>query len=87
MTSKTFTFELPYSAASCIALAKEQAEQHRIQFNGDERAGACSGHGFSGQYTIVDRTITVTIDKKPMFIPWSLIEQKARAYLQALPGK
>ncbi|NCC51847.1 MAG: hypothetical protein EOM20_11600 [Spartobacteria bacterium] len=81
MQSRTFTFELPCPVEQLLTHARREADAHGITFTGDTQSGACSGHGFSGHYTASGTTLRVTVDQKPLFIPWAMIEKGARDYI------
>ncbi len=78
--SKSFDIPLTGDAGALVAKAEETARQAGAEFSGDTSSGRFAASGVEGQYTVKGDTITVTITKKPMVAPWSLVEQKVRSF-------
>ena len=55
--------------------------QDRVIVSGDVRRGKFSGM-FDGHYTVDGRTVSVRIEKKPIFVPWSMV-RRGLEYLSA----
>jgi len=55
-------------------------ESGGIELKGDSQSGTLKGKGFQGSYTMQmmngKNEVTLKIDKKPIIVPWSLIESK-----------
>jgi len=65
-----------------ISTAKKDAQKYNIVFEGDNKSGYCSGHGFEGTY-IVDRDfIIICVNKKPAFVTKSRVEKEIRKYFK-----
>lgn len=74
--AKTFTYQINTDPEELLAAAKRASAENGINFKGDTVSGRVEGKGFAGQYAIDDSRISLSIDKKPAFVPWSLIENK-----------
>lgn len=79
MAEKTFEFEVPEdtSAETLMEQARVRARQAGITIEGDASAGSFRGTA-EGRYTVEGRTVRVEVEKKPAFVPWSLIETGLR---------
>jgi hypothetical protein len=60
--------------------AKQVAQTNNALFDGDEASGSFAGSGVKGSYEITNGVITVTITRKPFFVPWSLVETQIRGF-------
>ena len=78
--SKSFDIPLTGDAAALVAKAEQVAREAGAEFSGDARAGRFAASGVEGEYTVQSDTITVTITKKPIIAPWSLVEEKVRSF-------
>jgi len=78
--SKAFEVKLTSDPDEVIAKAKVAARENGVKFEGDSQMGHFSGHGIEGSYLILDDTLAIKISKKPLIMPWSLIETKLRKY-------
>jgi len=74
--AKTFTYQINSDPETLVATAKQKSAESGISFEGDAASGRIEGKGFAGAYTIDGDRISLTFDKKPAFVPWSLIENK-----------
>jgi hypothetical protein len=74
--AKTFTYKINSAPEALIATAKQKSAESGITFEGDAASGRIEGKGFAGEYMIEGDQISLTFDKKPAFVPWSLIESK-----------
>ena len=52
------------------------ANKHDIEFQGDHEKGFAKGKGFNVEYVVEGTMCTLTVTKKPMLIPWSLVERQ-----------
>jgi hypothetical protein len=50
---------------------------------GDASAGKFVGHGLEGHYTIAGRTVAITIHRKPMLVPWAMIESRLHEFFSS----
>lgn len=79
--SKSFEIELREKAEHVFARTRKTAAEGGWHFEGDTRSGNIAGQGFAGTYIVEDRKILVTIHKKPVLIPWFVIESQIRSFL------
>ncbi|RLT99949.1 MAG: hypothetical protein D9N11_13660 [Ketobacter sp.] len=52
------------------------AVKHDVEFEGDSEKGFAKGKGFHVEYIVVGESCTLTVTKKPMLIPWALVESQ-----------
>lgn len=71
---KTFGINLSKDPAAVVKSARAQAAKHEFEFDGDENEGRFAGKGIQGLYTISGQEMKITIAKKPMLLPWAVIE-------------
>ncbi|MBS3741293.1 MAG: hypothetical protein KGY75_08085 [Candidatus Cloacimonetes bacterium] len=79
--ARTFKYTVNKKPQQLFTILKEKLKgQVDINFVGDENSGKIEGSGFAGDYIItktdVGTEIEMTITKKPIIIPWGLIETK-----------
>ena len=77
--AQTFTFPIPAgrTADELLAKAKEAGKAKRIALVGDGSSGSFKGVA-EGTYTVAHGAITVSVEKKPGFVPWMMIESALR---------
>jgi hypothetical protein len=77
--AKTFTFPVPPSkpVAALLSRAKAAGKSVGVDFDGDGDEGTFKGVA-EGSYRVAGGTVEITVDKKPMIAPWSMIERKLR---------
>jgi uncharacterized protein (DUF697 family) len=80
--SRTLEVRLAGDADGVVERAKEAARKHGAEFVGDRFAGRFNGNGVEGHYAIRGDIATVTIDKKPDFAPWPLVESGIRGFFE-----
>ncbi|TSA05626.1 MAG: hypothetical protein D4R76_00420 [Methylococcus sp.] len=73
--SKVFTIQLTAPPEAVIAAAKIAAQKNGVALEGDATQGQFDGHGIKGTYDILDQTLSVSIAKKPLVMPWGMIEK------------
>lgn len=78
--SQSFSIKLNSDPAAVFAKFQATAAKNDVSCSGNQNAGQFSGSGIQGSYSLVGNELTVTIDKKPMLIPWSVVESKVRAF-------
>ena len=73
--AQTFSFPVPAgkTAEDLLAKAREEGKKKRIALVGDGKAGSFKGVA-EGTYLVTDGAITITVEKKPGFVPWMMIE-------------
>lgn len=72
--TRSVTGELPLGADVIVAKLRELAVKHDIEFCGDEHKGYAKGKGFHVEYEVHGTSCTLTVTKKPMLVPWSMVE-------------
>lgn len=74
--AKTFEFEVPSDAdvGALMDRARRKAREVGITIQGDERGGSFSGTA-EGRYVVDGATVRLEVEKKPAFVPWSLVEK------------
>ena len=78
--AKSFTVNFTGDPETLVQRAEVAARQNGAQFTGDANAGQFSGSGVQGRYQVSGNTITITIDQKPFFAPWSLVESQIKGF-------
>ena len=88
--SKTYTFYFPYSdridavLEIAHAFAKTpNAVEKKVIFRGDRESGYLETKKTECSYTLINEEITLTIEKKPLFIPWKLIDKQIDRFASA----
>lgn len=80
--SRTLEIELTADAETVVAKAREAAKKYGAEFTGDRFAGRFSGNSIEGHYKIDGKTAHVTIEKKPDFAPWPMVEKAIRGFFE-----
>ncbi len=62
-----------------ISRARQAATKQGLQFIGDSEQGLIKGFGIHAQYLLREDILTVQILRKPLFISWTMVEQKVHA--------
>jgi hypothetical protein len=77
--AQTYTFDLPAGkpADALVERARQAGKGKGITLVGDGRSGSFTGTA-TGSYTVDAGKITITVDKKPTFVPWGMIENALR---------
>ncbi len=78
--SRSFSINLKKDFGTLIDKAKNIAKEHGVNFSGDTISGTFSGKGLEGRYKIEAESAAITITKKPLIIPWALIETKVTEF-------
>lgn len=78
--AKTYTVVLSKTPESVIAKARKTASSNGFDFLGDETEGRFTGKGLHGRYRIDGAEMSITIDKKPLILPWGLIESSIKSF-------
>ncbi|HAG96906.1 MAG: hypothetical protein CMK83_16770 [Pseudomonadales bacterium] len=52
------------------------ADKHDVHFTGDSEKGFAKGKGFHVEYLVEGESCTLTVTKKPLLIPWALVESQ-----------
>jgi pyruvate/2-oxoglutarate dehydrogenase complex dihydrolipoamide acyltransferase (E2) component len=74
--TKTFEFDVPEGtdAEAMLARARQRAREVGITIEGDVTCGTFRGTA-EGRYTVEAASVRLDVDKKPAFVPWSLVEK------------
>jgi hypothetical protein len=80
--AKSFSVNFTGDATSLLERARKTAADNGAQVTGDTNKGSFSGRGVEGSYTVSGNTVNVTVDKKPMIIPWPLVESQLKQFFQ-----
>ena len=74
--TKTFEFEVPEgtSAEALLERARKRAREVGITIEGDVQGGTFTGTA-EGRYTVAEASVRLEVEKKPAFVPWSLVEK------------
>ena len=73
--TRSVTGQLPESAESIIMKLEQLAVRYEVEFKGDVSRGYARGKGFHVDYVIVGEHCTLTVTKKPLLVPWSVVEK------------
>ena len=76
--SRSVTGKLPESAEVIVEKLQKLAVKHDIEFSGDVQRGRARGKGFHVEYQVDGANCTLTVTKKPLLVPWSLVESQLR---------
>ncbi|MDJ0863832.1 MAG: hypothetical protein QNJ82_16530 [Gammaproteobacteria bacterium] len=78
--AKSFRVPLNEEPAALVERARKLAEGAGAEFSGDASSGCFSAKGVEGEYAVEGNSITVTVTRKPLAAPWSLVESKVKAF-------
>lgn len=68
-----------------VTKAKTVASKYGAVFEGDHVAGTFAGNGIEGRYEFKPKLVVVTIERKPDFAPWPMVESAIRGFFEADP--
>lgn len=79
--------EVPFSGDSkaVATKAKTVAEKYGATFSSDDQGGKFSGNGITGHFRFSDKVVVVTIESKPDFAPWPMVESAIRGFFEPDP--
>ncbi len=78
--SKSFRMPLKEEPAALVERARKLAEDAGADFSGDATSGQFAAKGVEGEYAVEGDSITVTVTRKPMVAPWSMVEAKVKQF-------
>ncbi len=78
--SKSFRMPLKEEPAVLVERARKLAEDSGADFSGDAASGHFGFKGVEGEYAVEGESITVTVTRKPIVAPWSLVETKVKEF-------
>jgi len=79
--SKQFSIPFEGTAEAAVAKIKASAEKNHVHLSGDHVAGEFNVKGIEGRYQVEGNLLKLTVEKKPILIPWALIESKMKEFL------
>jgi uncharacterized protein (DUF697 family) len=85
--SRTLEIELQADAEIVVEKARGAAKKYGADFTGDRFAGRFAGNSIEGHYKIEGKTAHVTIEKKPDFAPWPMVEKAIRGFFEVPPDE
>jgi len=78
--SRKIEFILNEDPQQAIRRARRVAESNGVHMVGTAAAGKFTGHGLEGHYTVAGNTVAIIIHRKPMLVPWSLVENRLHEF-------
>lgn len=79
----SFNVTLSEEPASVLEKVKKLLTENGGQFSGDSSSGSFAGSGVKGAYHISGQIVTITITKKPLLAPMSLVESKVKEFFKS----
>lgn len=73
--TRSVTGPLPESAEIIVFKLEKLAIRYDVEFRGDIQRGYARGKGFHVDYVIIGELCTLTVTKKPLLVPWSMVEK------------
>ncbi|MCP5020079.1 MAG: hypothetical protein GY938_33050 [Ketobacter sp.] len=74
--TRSVTGRLKEDPSVIVERLHRMAKKHDVEFSGDVEKGYARGKGFHVEYVVLGESCTLTVTKKPMLIPWSLVEHQ-----------
>jgi hypothetical protein len=81
--TRSVTGELKDDPGLIVERLHKLARKHDIEFKGDSLQGYAKGKGFHVEYAIEGVSCTLTVTKKPLLVPWSLVESQLEKLFNA----
>jgi hypothetical protein len=78
--SKVIRVPVTHEPEALFVKAKAAAGENGIIFTGDAYAGTFDGMGLSGRYVLENQELALTVESKPMIMPWGLIESTVKKF-------
>jgi hypothetical protein len=79
---KTFSVQITNNPETLLEKAGKIASKHGVKLQGDMVSGFFEGHGVEGKYKVEGDIMQVTIHKKPLIAPWSLVKSKVKGFFE-----
>ena len=83
--ARTYTVGIPGAPEKFIARARKVAKENKAVVKGDNLRGSVSVIGIRGSYRVEKKKAFLTIEKKPFFIPWRLLEKEVSKFFGKTP--
>lgn len=74
--ARSVSGELPEAPEIIVEKLRELSARHDVEFSGDTTKGYAHGKGFHIEYLVKGTWCTLTVTKKPMLVPWALVESQ-----------
>ncbi len=78
--SKFLQVRLSQKPHEFLPKAQAAAQANGVQLTGDHETGRFAGRGIEGAYRIEGDTLAIHIQKKPMILPWPMIESAVKNF-------
>lgn len=78
--SKFLEVRLSQAPDEFLPKARAAAKANGVQLTGDHETGRFNGRGIEGAYRIEGDTLAIHIQKKPMILPWPMIESAVKSF-------
>jgi len=78
--SRRIEIQLNEDGGRVMERVRATAKNYGAQLVGDDERGQFSGKGIQGTYEIVGDRLAVIISKKPLIMPWGVIENTVRKF-------
>ncbi|HFD11944.1 MAG TPA: hypothetical protein ENJ32_05705 [Crenotrichaceae bacterium] len=79
--AKSFTYTINENPQEILNKVRLIASEKGIDVSGDHQKGQLSGQGINADYVMQDSTLTITVQKKPMIVPWSMVEKMVAKFV------
>ena len=73
--AKTFTYIIKQDPQQIIDKVTRIASEKGIEVAGDLQQGRLAGHGVNAEYQLESSALTITVNKKPLIVSWSMVEK------------
>ena len=80
--AKTFSFTVTEDPQQLITKVKQIASTKGIDVSGDHQQGTLSGQGVNADYRLQDSILTITVQKKPLIVPWTMVEKMVAKFVE-----
>ena len=82
--AQTYTIPIPdgIDTEKLLEKARTEGRAKGVAFSGDATKGQFKGPA-DGSYVVEGKNLVVTVDKKPGFVPWGIIEKLLRGLFRA----
>jgi hypothetical protein len=78
--SRRIEIPLNEDGSQLLGRARETARKYGAELSGDSERGQFVGKGIQGAYEIREGRLSITISKKPLILPWGVIEKTVRKF-------
>lgn len=81
--AKTFSYTITEDPQQLITKVKQIASEKGIDVSGDHQQGSLSGKGVNADYKLEDSILTITVQKKPLIVPWTMVEKMVTNFVES----